>query len=269
MFKIILIFLTVIFYKILANKFKCSNLERIMQSNIIVQCKAKLVTVTYNIIYFYSVCQIKCNQLYNKVSHYLEMFKTENNLIDDIQTQTIELFDLNTNKNTIFTETEQQVFELIQSPNNLLIISDKKGIDKKIVDKKNINTYNSSLEISNITFIALYLNYNNERYNINLKTQKFNYYLVENIINKQFVQYYINNILQLPFYYTKENMASYQLELMDHEVNMISLNENQSIIIEKNGYRIITDTQSEDAAIEETLMEEILMEETLVKEKVE
>jgi hypothetical protein len=64
-------------------------------------------------------------------------------------------------------------------------------------------------------------------------------------------------------------MASYQLELMDHEVNMISLNENQSIIIEKNGYRIITDTQSEDAAIEETLMEEILMEETLVKEKVE
>jgi hypothetical protein len=197
------------------------------------------------------------------------MFKSENNLIDDIKTQTIELFDLNTNKNTIFTETEQQVFELIQSPNNLLIISDKKSIDKKIVDKKNINTCNSSLEISNITFIALYLNYNNERYNINLKTKEFNYYLVENIINKQFVQYYINNILKLPFYYTKENMASYQLELMDHEVNMISLNENQSIIIENNGYRIINDNQQEE--VEDVVKEEEEEEEEkeVVKEKVE
>ena len=269
MFKIILIFLTIIFYKILANKFKCSNLERIMQSNFIVQSKAKLVTITYNIIYFYSVCQIKCNQLYNKVSHYLEMFKGENNLIDDIKTQTIELFDLNTNKNTIFTETEQQVFELIQSPNNLLIISDKKSIDKKIVDKKNINTCNSSLEISNITFIALYLNYNNERYNINLKTKEFNYYLVENIINKQFVQYYINNILKLPFYYTKENMASYQLELMDHEVNMISLNENQSIIIENNGYKIINDNQEEIEDVVKEDEDEEEEEKEVVKEKVE
>jgi hypothetical protein len=62
-------------------------------------------------------------------------------------------------------------------------------------------------------------------------------------------------------------MSSYQLELMDHEVNMISLNENQSIIIEKNGYRIINDTQSEE--IKEIVEEDAVMEETVVKEKVE
>jgi hypothetical protein len=263
MFKVVFIFFTIIFYKILANKFNFSIQEKIMQSNIIVQSKTKLVTITYNIIYFYSVCQIKCNRLYNKVSHYLEMFKTEDNLVDDIKTQTIELFDLDTNKNRVFTKKEQQVFDLFQSSNNLLIISDKTNIDKKIVDKKNIDIDNSSLEISNITFIALYLNYNNERYNINLKTKEFNYYLVGNIINKQFVQYYINNILKIPFYYTDKQIISYQLELMDHEVNMISLNADQFIIIEINGYRI------ENSSLSEEITEEEEDEGEIFKEKIE
>jgi hypothetical protein len=284
MFKILLIFLTIIFYKILANKFNISIQESLVQSSMslvqssmslvqskfIIQSKAKLMIMAYNIIYFYSVCQIKCNQLYNIISPYLEIFKNENNLIDDIQTQrqTIELFDLNTNKNTIFTEKEHQVFELIQSPNNLLIMSDltnKNITNKKIVDKKNIDTCNSYFDMSKITFIALYLNYNDVRYNINLKTKEFNYYLVGNIINKQFVQYYINNILKLPFYYTKEQMVSYQLELMDQEVNIVCLNADQSIIIEKNNYRIVND----DNLKEKEEKEENKLTELVEKELVE
>lgn len=237
MFKIVLIFLILIFYKILANTF---IQERLKQSSI-------LSRVGYNIIYFYSVCQIKCNQTYNNFLFYLEMFKNnnENKLIDDIKTQITELFDLNTNKNTIFTEKEQQIFNQIvssiQSPNNILIISEFSN--KKILNK---NTCNFDFDISKITFIALYLNYNDIRYNINLKTEAFNYYLVGNIIDKRFVQYYINNILKLPFYYKEEAMDSYQLELMDHEVNMISLNACQSIVIEKNKYNIINDVDNVD-----------------------
>jgi hypothetical protein len=174
------------------------------------------------------------------------MFKSEDKLIDDIKKQTLELFDLSTNKNKIFTENEQQIFNQmvlsIRSPNNILIMSEllnQKYIHKKIINKK---TWNFDFDISKITFIALYLNYNDIRYNINLKTEAFNYYLVGNIIDKQFVQYYINNILKLPFNYEKEDMLSYQLELMDHEVNMISLNACQSIIIEKDNYHILNET---------------------------
>ena len=46
----------------------------------------------------------------------------------------------------------------------------------------------------------------------------------------------------MPFNYEKEDMLSYQLELMDHEVNMISLNACQSIIIEKDSYQILNET---------------------------
>jgi hypothetical protein len=53
------------------------------------------------------------------------------------------------------------------------------------------------------------------------------------------VQYYINTVLNLNFSYTENELTTYQLELMDHEVNMIYLNHEQSIVIDKDGYYII------------------------------
>ena len=242
MFKIVLIFLTIILCKIVANTFNCSIEE------IVIQGKSNFVIMTYNIIYYYSMCQIKCNQIYNNIIPYLDIFKnkTENVLMGNI-----ELFDLSTNKNKIFTEIEQEVFNQIilsiQSPNNLLIISklsQQMISNKKIINKKiDADICNNILDfdISKVTFIALYLNYNDVRYNINLKTETFNYYLVGNIIDKQFVQYYINNILKLNFCYKEEDLLSYQLELMDREVNMVILNPCQYILIEKDSYQILHD----------------------------
>jgi hypothetical protein len=80
-------------------------------------------------------------------------------------------------------------------------------------------------------------------YNINLKTDEFNYYLVGNIIDKYFVQYYINTVLNLNFSYKELEIKTYQLELVDHNVNIINLNFEQSIIIEKDGYRIVNNLQ--------------------------
>ena len=241
MFGIIILFLIIIINKIFVNLdyFLSCNLSFLGQSSLITSLgqSSLIASLGYNIIYYYSVCQIKGNKLYNNILPYLGMFKSDNKLTE---LQTIELFDLDTNKNTIFTEKDKEIFELIQSPNNLLIMTANKCIDKKIIDKKLVNTCNSCFDVSKITFIALYLNYNDERYHIILKTEEFNYYLVGNIINKQFIQYYINNILKHPFSYNKE-MVSYQLELMDQEVNMICLNSDQSIIIEKDNYRIEED----------------------------
>ena len=250
MFGIIIIFLiissTILLYKIqvlfksslFVSLGQCSLFVSLGQCSLVSLGQSSLVSLGYNIIYYYSVCQIKCNKLYNNILSYLRMFKADNNLINDIKLQTIELFDLDTNKNMIFTEEEKRIFELINSSNNLIILSSKNGIDKKIVETCEYYFDESTSHVSKISFIALYLNYNDVRYHIILKTEEFNYYLVGNIINKQFIQYYINNILNLPFYYTKET-SSYKLELMDQEVNIINLNADQSIIIEKDNYRII------------------------------
>lgn len=191
------------------------------------------IKLIYNIIYFYSACQIKCNQTYTFLLPY---FKSETK--DTNNELMIEQYDMDTNK---LVETESDDIH-----NKLTIIS-KTNIKTNTVTNKRV-VYEIELalakevefDVSEITFIALYLNYNDARYNINLKSDNFNYYLVGNAIDKHFVQYYINTVLNVKFSYLDSKMFTYQLELMDHDVEMVSLNADQSIIIEKNGYYILS-----------------------------
>ena len=195
------------------------------------------IKLIYNIIYFYSACQIKCNQTY---TYLLPYFKSETK--DTNNELMIEQYDMDTNK---LVETESDDVH-----NKLTIISKtniKTNTNTNIVKNKRV-VYKIELalakevefDVSEITFIALYLNYNDARYNINLKSDNFNYYLVGNAIDKRFVQYYINTVLNVKFSYLDSKMSTYQLELMDHDVKMVSLNADQSIIIEKNGYHILS-----------------------------
>ena len=205
--------------------------------------KLKMISIKiiYNIIYYYSVCQIKCNQV---CSYLLPYFKSAE-IINLIK---IEQFDFNTNKLTTILEKELGLVDKLK--NDLFIVSDASS--KSLIIANKIETCDFTFDQSEIVFIALYLNYNDERYNINLKTDEFNYYLVGNVIDKRFIQYYINTVLKLKFNYEK-NKETYQLELMDHEVNMINLDANQSIIVEKKGYRIVNDAEEKTIKKEEII----------------
>lgn len=113
-------------------------------------------------------------------------------------------------------------------------------------------------ELCSISFIALYLKQDDKRHIIDLTK----YYVVGNVINSNFLKYYLTNILNIviddskPFVYT--------LELMDHTVKMIYLDETQSIVFQKDGY-IIEDVQEEVKEIKEEVKEIIEEVENLVK----
>ena len=193
------------------------------------------IKLAYNIIYFYGVCQIKCNQIYNYIFLYLKKY-----IKDEPKTE-VTVFNITTNKivfEKAYDETFNKIKELLKIELDnpvVILISDSSHINKKILYELEI--CNKQFELSEISFIALYLNYDNTRYHINLKTDKYNYYLVGNIINKLFLQYYINTVLNHTNF-TIDDTKLYSLELMDHEVNMIYLNIEDTIIIEKNGYHI-------------------------------
>jgi hypothetical protein len=86
-----------------------------------------------------------------------------------------------------------------------------------------------------------------------------------------FVKYYLINVLKTtidadkPFVYT--------LELMDHNVSMVYLDETQSIIIEKDGYKIenkieeVVEEVVEEEVVEEEVVEEEVVEEEVVEEE--
>jgi hypothetical protein len=229
--KIIYLCLTIILYVYFPDhlKFYFNLIKNILQ-NIGIK-------VAYNIIYFYGVCQIKSNQLYNYICSFIpDSLKLS--IKDEAKTQ-VEVFDITTNK-IVFEKEYDETFNKIQKFDNpvVILISDSSNVNKKILYDFEPEIC-KQFETSDVTFIALYLNYNNVRYNINLKTDKYNYYLIGNEINKLFLQYYINVILN-NINFVIDNEKSYTLELMDHEVNMMYLDINQSIIFEKNGYRINT-----------------------------
>lgn len=243
--KIIYLFLSIFLCIYIPEKFK-------LITNLLQELGIK---IAYNIIYFYSVCQIKCNQLYNFTLPYLKKYNIFSFMPDSLETSStsnpeVEIYDLITNK-TVFEGEYSEAFDEMKLNNKMdkiIIISHPSCINKKILYE--LEPLNKELEESEISFIALYLNYNNARYHINLKTDKYNYYLVGNVINKLFLQYYINSALNHTNFVI-DDTKPYSLELMDHEVNMIYLDIEDSIIIEKNGYHINDKKRKDEVIINE------------------
>ena len=90
-------------------------------------------------------------------------------------------------------------------------------------------------EVSNIIFLSIKLEYNNKIYNIVLKTDMYNYYIVNNRINAQFITYYLINVVKE--HSIIENIK-YTLEILDNDINIHSLTEMHTIIIKKDTYEI-------------------------------
>lgn len=221
--------------------------------------KTFCLKTVYNLFYVYSICEINYNKVYNYIlpciksiqnntQYFLEKYNiiSQGEVILKSESMNTRIEIYNHTGLQFLQEDIPQKFEDIsicdlEYVNDFLqytiIVTDLFSKNKKIIN--NLDNCEFSFKISDITFIALYLNYNDVRYNINLKTDDFNFYVVGNIINKSFIQYYIKNILRDDILInTDEKPFLYKLELMDHEVNVVELNETQYIIIEKNRYRI-------------------------------
>jgi hypothetical protein len=76
-------------------------------------------------------------------------------------------------------------------------------------------------------------------YNIQLSSDTMNFYVVGNVFNTNFFKYYLENVLNVKIDNDTNKPFIYTLELMDHNVSMVYLNETQSIVIKKYGYEIL------------------------------
>jgi hypothetical protein len=113
---------------------------------------------------------------------------------------------------------------------NLMIVLDKTNNNKVLLKEPVVST---------IAFVHLEINYNSKTYTIELKNDNHNYYIVGNALDKDFFKHYLSDILKVSIDKGYEEF-NYIITLMDHNVNMLSLNQNQTILIEKNGYKVLT-----------------------------
>lgn len=93
-------------------------------------------------------------------------------------------------------------------------------------------------EVSNIKFIALILFYNNKDVIVELSNDEYNYYIVNNMIDKMFIMYFIKNVLTDNSIENVDNFQ-YKLTLYDHNADIKQLDELDSLVIRKDDYSIV------------------------------
>jgi hypothetical protein len=218
----------------------------------------KLVNIIYKIIYYYSVNQIYATKIQKWLSLHTQIictsvnnFMIENNLINNTDVKKTQfIFELynkgysGKNINLYENNTEYLDFILKQEVKmsyfDLIILSDQSS-NTSCINKVHYFYYPSDIFYtpSNIKFISMELTYNNETYPIELKTDSYNHYIVNNIINDVFFKYYLLNVLNVSIDKDKDNF-DYNVKFIDHNVNIITLLPNQYIVIKEDDYEIKT-----------------------------
>ncbi len=208
-----------------------------------------VVNISYNCIYLFSKMQIFLANSNEKLTNFIEISPTllqiKNNINQFLKPSIPIMHEFIKDGKPI------NIFNGIENDYDFRIVSwmDEKNnyINKKIVYYKDFDM--SSLSVaSDIKFILIELKIgeNNIPYKIDLKTDNFNYYLVENKFNKQFFIYYLKNYLKIEEINYDEKIS---LKIIDHDVNTFELDftdKNEIIVLKKNGYQASNNNHNED-----------------------
>lgn len=203
-----------------------------------------IVSVSYYLIYLYSKFQILYMNFIKVVNKKIEdnpsLLKLKNNLDLLIRPKSgivnmIEYFK-NGNPVDITTNTNQDDCDfMIYSWRD----ENKDCVNKKVIyDLKEPISFS---EISAIKFLLIEFKIGvNTPHKINLKTDEFNFYIVGNRFTKQFFIYYSKQISKNNEEIKDDENLS--VKIIDNDVNTVELkftNNNESILLEKNGYKIL------------------------------
>jgi hypothetical protein len=157
-------------------------------------------------------------------------------------------------------ETEQVTTRYVVKNSKLYYLSDTNGAnpdfiilswlsdDKKCANKKIIYSKTDDIltnDNSDIKFLLIEFKVGDNRtFKIDLKTEHYNYYIVGNKFTNDFFIFYIKHYLQDNNDMKDTDKCS--LKLIDHDVNTINLDfthKNESILLEKTGYKVSIYTQ--------------------------
>jgi hypothetical protein len=219
-----------------------------------------LTSLAYYTIYVYSFCQIVFSKTINFCVPYINL--AVKRIFNAISKPTIELKpdvkepEVTTSRKI---DTDDDNLVLIKSPTNDVII----------LDKVPGTLDNLEYEVSDVRFLAIYLKLNvSNSHIIELFNNEENYYVVGNKLDSKFFKYYLHNVLNVKV--DNDSPFEYKLEIMDHNVNMIYVDEKQSIVIQKDSYDIsLIKEEVESEAISEAKETETKEEALLVEAKEE
>jgi len=126
--------------------------------------------------------------------------------------------------------------------NSIYLFSDNEGASvNKCVNQVIMHSqpFSGKYEVSNIQFMLVEVKINDAAYKINLKTDEFNYYIVDNILDLNFFKYYLYNY-QIGNLKSedREKIDKLTVQIIDHNINKreFEISKDKFIIIKKDDY---------------------------------
>jgi hypothetical protein len=201
------------------------------------------ISLSYELIHLYSKGQI----LYKKMIIQLNSNPKIKELLDRIYKKSIQKNEICQFKDdyTSIIKYYADVTETYFEPdkNSIYIFSDNETTtdDNICVNKVIINKqpFSNNYEVSTIQFLLVEAKINDKVYKINLKTDEFNYYIIDNILDIKFFKYYLHNYDV--YHFTDEErkqIDSIKIKIIDQNVNVkeFEISHDKFIIIKKDDY---------------------------------
>ena len=208
-----------------------------------------LITASYELIHVYSKGQIFYQIMYNNAVFQAKSIIDTNpqlkKMLNDIYKKDVPQNQIYQIKNDAihvkyYTDNTETYFE--SDENSIYLFSDNESaVENKCVNRIILHSqpFLTKYEVSNIQFMLVEVKINDITYKINLKTDKFNYYIVDNILDLKFFKYYLYNyqVCDLTTE-AKDKIDKIMVKIIDHNVNMreLEISDDKFIIIKKDDY---------------------------------
>lgn len=203
------------------------------------------ILLSYKVIYLYSKGQIIYNNFFIQIKTIIDSNPQLKQLVNDIYKKNIKRNQICQIKNDninikYYIDNSEKYFD--HDENSIYLFSDnEKAIENKCVNKVILHSqpFLTEYEVSNIQFMLVEVIINDISYKINLKTDDYNYYIVDNILDLNFFKYYLYNyqICTLTSE-TKSKIDKIMINIIDQNVVMkkIEISHDKFIIIKKENY---------------------------------
>ena len=199
----------------------------------LIDFKSLFINISYEGIKLFSKCQIHYNKFVknskkNEIAYQVELVKSNGDIIKQIYTRDIDSIKEETHidhdfvvvLNYRYDKTEYMLFDKLRH-NNLDMLTNDKVLSAKECSYR---------------FLSFELDTGLKKYDIKLHFDNNTFYIVGNVINKDFLLYYIKNIIKDK---SIGELEKYSICMMDHDVNIKFLTEQNQILLFENQYNIL------------------------------
>ena len=211
-----------------------------------------IISASYKLIYLYSQGQIIYEKGFCKIKLFINANPRLKNLVDNIYIKNVIQNEISQIINgTIITKkynntTEELYFDNDNNDdinkNCIYIFSDNENASETNCVNKIIlhsQPFSINYEVSNVKLILIEIKMIDKTYKIDLKTDKYNYYIVDNILDIKFFIYFLNNyICNFKDDYDSININNLLVKIIDQNVNVheLEITSEKYIVIKKDNY---------------------------------